>query len=357
MSEELLEHLGWDPFFRKSGSELIQEGMSFARITAVSKNKFSVSDGLHEMLAEPTGKFLFASDEAVDLPTVGDWVLIQAMNDFNGALIHAVLPRKTVLKRKEPGKRINFQLIAANIDYGLVVQSAEHVNLNLLDRYFVMLNESGIKPIVIISKTDLVTEDQLASIEDRLLGINNRILFTSSQSEEGTVALKNILFPGKTYCLLGQSGVGKSSLLNRLLATPQLEVGEIREKDGRGRHTTVRRQLVRLETGSLFIDTPGIRELGNFDVQTGMDQTFEAFASLSSRCRFSDCSHTHEEGCAVIAALDDGEIDEDRYQNYLKLKKETEFYDLSHHDKRKRDKAFGKMVRNHLKFKRRDGKH
>lgn len=353
MTDNTMNILGWDDYFQKTGTGLLQDGQSFARVTGVDKNRYSVSDGHHEMLGELSGKFLYTLEETTGYPTVGDWVTVQQTNDFAEAIIHSILPRKTLLQRKESGKRIKFQLIAANIDYGLVVQPASHINLNLLDRYFVMLNESRIEPIVIVSKTDLITRDELESIENSLLGFGNRVLFTSSQSEGGTDSLENILFPGKTYCLLGQSGVGKSTLLNKLLKMPLLEVAAVREKDGRGRHTTVRRQLVQLGTGSLFIDTPGIRELGNFHVQRGLEQTFDDISSLASHCRFSDCSHIHEQGCAVLEVVRSGNIDEDRYRNFLKLKKETEFLDMSYRDKRKKDRAFGKMVKNHLNFKRR----
>lgn len=169
--------------------------------------------------------------------------------------------------------------------------------------------------------------------------------------------LKENIITGKTYCLLGQSGVGKSSLLNNLLEANLLKVGEVREKDGRGRHTTVRRQLVCLSSGSLFIDTPGIRELGNFQISQGLEQTFDDFSAYSPWCRFTDCSHTHEQGCAVIAAVKEDEIAKDRYENFLKLRKESEFYDMSYQQRRSKDMSFGKMVKNYKKMRGKKGEY
>ena len=160
------------------------------------------------------------------------------------------------------------------------------------------------------------------------------------------------LEPHKTYCLLGPSGTGKTSLLNKLLGEELLRVNEVREKDGKGRHTTVRRQLICLDCGSIFIDTPGMRELGNFEIASGIEQTFKSISLYAKTCRFSDCTHIHEKGCAVLKAVEQGKIDIERYRNYLKLNKEAEFYEMSYSEKHKKDKAFGKMVKNYKKMNR-----
>jgi ribosome biogenesis GTPase len=304
------------------------------------------------MTAELSGKFMFGAQRAEELPTVGDWVAIQALDKFTFAIIHSVIPRQTVLKRKEPGKRIDFQLIAANIDFGIVMQSADQLNFNLLDRYFVMLNECGIEPMTVISKIDLLSDQEVEAVKADLSKLNIHYLLISNISDAGIDALSNTLIPRKTYCLLGKSGVGKSSLLNSLLHKNFLKVHAIRERDGRGRHTTVVRQLLCLDSGSIFIDTPGMKELGNFEINAGLEQTFDEVLSHGQHCRFRDCAHTHEEGCAIIQAVKDGTIDEERYKNYLKLKKEADFYTMSHLEKRKKDKSFGKMKKNYNKFSR-----
>jgi ribosome biogenesis GTPase len=349
-----LESLGYDEWFQDVSSEFIHDEFSLARIVEVNKGNFRVADGRHEMLAELSGKFMFATTDRTDFPTVGDWVVIQALDNFSLAIIHDILPRKTVLRRKEPGKNVEFQLIAANIDYGLVVQSADALNLNSLERYLVMLHESRIQPIVVLSKIDLLTAEELTQIKVKISNFSGRYVLISNIAERGIETLSNALEPRKTYCLLGPSGVGKTSLLNRLLGEDLFRVNEVREKDGRGRHTTVRRQLTCLDSGSIFIDTPGMRELGNFEIAAGIEQTFEEISSFSAKCRFRDCTHTHEEGCAIIEAVGTGIIDAERYQNFLKIKKESEFYGMSYLEKHKKDKAFGKMVKNYKKLKRKN---
>ncbi len=350
MTVKGLEKLGYDEWVRSVGEGCIPDGFSLARVIEVNKNSYRVAGGIREIPAELSGKFLFDAENAVDFPTVGDWVVIQALDDDALAIIHSLLPRKTVLKRKEAGKRIDFQLIAANIDFGLVIQSADDPNFNLLDRYFVMLNEGGIKPIAVFSKIDLLSSSDREELKDNLSHLNNDYLFISNVTERGVEKLSQKLEPRKTYCLLGQSGVGKSSLLNSLLGTQVLKVNEVREKDGKGRHTTVRRQLICLDSGTIFIDTPGMRELGNFEINAGIDQTFE-FSTYAELCRYKDCTHTHEEGCAVIEAVTKGKIEEGRYRNYLKLKKESDFYEMSYQEKHKKDKELGKIVKNYKKFK------
>ncbi|MCU0608911.1 MAG: ribosome small subunit-dependent GTPase A [Chitinispirillaceae bacterium] len=349
MEKTTIAKLGFNERIQNSAIGFLKDDLIIARVIGVNKNSCMVSDGLHEMTAELSGKLMFDTQEPAGLPTVGDWVAIQVLNNFTFAIIHSVLPRRTVLKRKEPGKRIGFQLIAANIDFGLVMQPADQLNFKLLDRYIVMLNECSISPIIIISKIDLLSSEDIELLRNDLAGRKNQYVLISNTADKGTDAVSGMLIPRKTYCLLGKSGVGKTSLLNALLHTNFLKVNEIREKDGRGRHTTVRRQLICLDTGSIIIDTPGMRELGNFEISTGLDLTFDEVLSHAQRCRFRDCSHTHEKCCAVLQAVTNGEIDEERYRNYLKLKKEADFHQISYLEKRKMDKLFGKMKKNYEK--------
>jgi ribosome biogenesis GTPase len=343
-----LEQFGYDDWFKTRSESLMADDFSVARIIEVNKNNYKVSDGDHEIFAELSGKLLFNADTSLDYPTIGDWVLVQSFDNFSLAIIHHIIPRKSLLKRKDPGKAVEFQLIAANIDFAFIMQSVdENFNLNRLERYLVMVNESKIEPIIILSKTDLISAGTLSEIKEQIKRFNKSypILPISNLTDKGLKTLQRELKPAKTYCLLGSSGVGKTTLLNKLLGENLLEVNEVREKDHKGKHTTSRRQLIQLASGSIFIDTPGMRELAIFAVDSGLEETFDEIAALTVQCRFKDCTHISEKGCAVIEAVEQGILDEDRYANFLKIQKESDYYGMSYADKRKKDKEFGKMVK------------
>lgn len=346
----LLRKLGFDDWFAQKNNDLVQEDFAPARIVEVNKNKYKVGNGLEEVPAELSGKFLFSVENSLDYPTVGDWVAVQYFDQNTHAIIHRLFPRKSVLKRKDPGKKVEFQLIASNIDYALIVQSADaNFNLNRLERYLVMANDSNIQPVIVLSKTDLLSDSKRSEIDEQLQPLLKKypLFAISTVTDDGIDALRKELKPNKTYCLLGSSGVGKTTLLNTLIGENIFEVNEVREKDRRGRHTTVRRQLIRLDSGPIFVDTPGMRELGNFSVDSGLEETFDEIASLSSQCRYKDCTHVHEPGCAVIEAVEKGLIEESRYQNYLKIQKEAAYYNMTYVEKRQKDKEFGKMFKNY----------
>jgi ribosome biogenesis GTPase len=297
---------------------------------------------------------MFSAESALDYPAVGDWVGVQYFDDGASAIIDALLPRKTILKRKTPGKKIDYQLIAGNIDTGLIVQALDtNYNLRRLERYLVMINDSRIQPVVLLSKCDLLPATEIA---ERLTAIHNlmpgvQVMAFSNKDETGMDAVKSMLTPQQTYCMLGSSGVGKTSLLNNLLGRERYATQTIRDKDGKGRHTTTRRQLIRLPGGALMIDTPGMRELGTIAVEEGIEETFDEIAPLADRCRFSDCSHTQEQGCAILAALDAGEVAPERYESFMKLVRESNFHEMSFLEKKQKDRQFGKMVRTVMKLK------
>jgi len=350
-----LKELGFDQWFEKKYKESAQEGFVPARVTEVNKNNYSVRTETADLYSEAAGKFLFKSESSLEMPASGDWVLVQSFEEDNLAIIHDILPRKSLLKRKDPGKNLEYQLIAANIDYAFIMQSADaNFNINRLERYIVMAADSKIQPIILLSKCDLITDAEADKIKESLQRLNEKypyILF-SNKTGAGIDEIYKALQPGRTYCLLGSSGVGKTTLLNRLLGEEVFDVNAVREKDSKGRHTTTRRQLIWLENGSMIIDTPGMRELANFGIDDGLEETFDEIYSLASQCRFSDCSHVHEKGCAVIEALQNGSIDEARYINYMKIQKEAKFYEMSYLEKRQQDKKFGKMVKRILKEQR-----
>lgn len=292
-------------------------------------------------------------EAVLDYPVTGDWVLAQFHNADTFAVIHSLLPRKSLLKRKAPGRKIDFQLIAANIDAAFIMQALDaDFSINRIERYLVMIHEGHIRPVVLLSKRDLLSPED---VEQKVAGINAalpnvQVVPFSNKTGEGLVAVRDLLESRKTYCLLGSSGVGKTSLLNALVGAETFATQEVRESDGKGRHTTTSRQLIRLDSGAIIVDTPGMRELGSFAAQDGFDETFSDIMSLAEQCRFNDCTHAHEKGCAVLAAIQDGSLSEKRYKNYIKMEKESRYHEMTYLEKRQKDKKFGKMVREVLKF-------
>lgn len=320
----------------------------------VDRNAFLVRGEKQEVLAELSGRLRFAVESSPDLPCVGDWVCIEyASPDL--ATIHSILPRKSCLRRKRPGKIVDFQIIASNIDISFVVQSCQYdFNLRRLHRYLVACRDGGIDPVIILSKTDLVSSEEIDDLilELRGSGITVQILPVSNTSKAGFELLRTLLEPGKTCCFVGSSGVGKSTLINRLMGRNELDTKAV-SLTGEGTHTTSRRQLLLLNNGTMLIDTPGMRELGLLGASEGLDDSFSDIHALSLNCRFANCTHLQEPGCAVLQAIETDELSEDRYQSYLKLKKESEHHNLSYIEKRNKDRNFGRHVKAVMKHKRR----
>jgi ribosome biogenesis GTPase len=238
-------------------------------------------------------------------------------------------------------------MIAANVDYVIIVQSCHFdFNLKRLERYLVMVREGGAEPYILLTKTDLVEpavlDAQLSEIHSA--GITAPVITLSNVTQEGMDQLRQILLPEKTYCFVGSSGVGKSTLINQLVGRELLETKTV-SGTGEGRHTTVRRELVLLEGGALVIDNPGMREFGILGAEEGIGDSFSDIASLASGCRYRDCTHTSEPHCAVLEAVNSGEISQEHYDNYIKLREESEFYQMSYAEKRKKDRDFGRYIK------------
>jgi ribosome biogenesis GTPase len=347
-----LEDLGFDPWFQKKLQELHRPDCGIARITRVDRNRYLVRNEENEVQAEPTGKLLSCADSSHNLPCVGDWVFVRYYNDGTLAIIDALFPRKTFLRRKSAGKTVDYQMIASNIDVAFIMQPCDfNFNVRRMERYLVMVNEGHVDPIILLSKTDLVsTEDVKKRISEiRQAHIDPRVIAFSNVSTIGLETVQQALEKGKTYCLLGSSGVGKTTLLNHLLGREAFETTPVREKDGRGRHTTAHRQLTVLDNGAMLIDTPGMRELGLIAVGRSIDDSFSDIHELSRKCRFNDCTHTMEAGCAILLAIESGELSEERYQSYMKLMKESKFHQMSYVERRKKDRQFGRMIKSAMK--------
>ena len=341
-----LRDLGFDQWFEANIPAHLPEGCVYSRVAAVHRGGFSILDGRREIPAELSGRLSFQIDTPAELPCVGDWVAAQLYNDGEAAIIHGMFPRRTFLRRKTSGAGLAHQMIAANVDTAFLVQSCHYdFNIPRLERYLTVAADGHVEPVVVLTKTDLVGADEL---ERKLAAVRavagGEPLAVSCVSGAGLAAFMERLRPGATHCLLGSSGVGKTTLLNHLLGQRAFETRNV-SATGEGTHTTTRRQLLVLGMGGLVIDTPGMRELGLLDAGEGLAGGFDELAALAAQCRYADCLHQGEPGCAVRAAIAKGELAEERFANYLKLKRESEFNALSALDRRRRDKAFGRHVK------------
>jgi ribosome biogenesis GTPase len=332
--------LGLDPWLSDHARALCTPEQHLARVTAVHRGQCVVRNEHGEIPAKATRKFMDATESAIDMPCVGDWVCVEYPEGEDAATIHTVLPRKSFLRRKSAGKSLTFQMIATNIDMAFIVQSCHYdFNVSRLERYLVMASEGQVEPLLVLTKTDLVTETALAQsiAAIRAAGITARIIALSNVTGAGLDQIKEVMRFGKTYCLVGSSGVGKSTLINRLTGAHTVKTGSVSDS-GEGRHITVRRHLILLDQGAMLIDTPGMREVGILVASEEMEDTFDDIQQLSPDCRFSNCGHSNEPGCAVLQAIADGTLQQERYQNYRKLKTESASHETGVTDKRRKGK-------------------
>ncbi|MEO9964511.1 MAG: ribosome small subunit-dependent GTPase A [Reichenbachiella sp.] len=342
-----LEDLGYSSVLKDHRNNQGLTDFMVGRVTLEHKDRYVVKTDVVEYDAELIGNLRFTAESREDFPAVGDWVALSEY-DQNKALIHAIYPRYSVLGRQAVGKTGQQQIIATNIDYGLIVQAVNRdFSINRLERYLTICHTAKIEPIIILSKVDLVDETQLHSmLEDIQARIKNvAVLTVSSEQKDGYDAVADLIEPGKTYCLLGSSGVGKSTLLNHFSGAEKMKTGEISESIDRGKHVTTHRELVVLDRGGILIDNPGMREIGIADNTDGLEMTFDEILALSEDCKYKDCTHLHEDECAILQALQEGDLDQDSYDNYLKMYKEKMHFESSQEDKKRKDKGFGKMMK------------
>lgn len=317
------------------------------RVLVEHKERYVVRTEDGEIDAEITGNMRFSARDRADFPAVGDWVAITPFGDDAG-IIQQILPRKSMLSRQAVGQSGELQVIAANVDVALIVQAVDRdFNINRLERYLTICYSSKVTPVIVFTKTDLVDIQRITQIRE---AVESRIpdvkIFTiSNQTQDGMDLLKHFVEKGITYCLLGSSGVGKSSLLNNLTGDEKMKTGHISHSNSKGRHVTSHRELTVLPNGGILIDNPGMREVGIIDSGEGLENTFDKIFEIAEGCRFKDCTHTTEVGCAVLEALQLGELDQDAYDNFQKMERERSHYESTVAERRMKDKNFGKMIK------------
>jgi ribosome biogenesis GTPase / thiamine phosphate phosphatase len=352
-----LNRLGWNPHFERQLGPGDLDDRELARVIEEQRGGYRIAGAERELYAEPSGRLRHEAErEGALWPCVGDWVLAQTPMGGDGtARIHRVLERHTRLSRRAAGEETVEQVIAANVDTVFLVQSLNrNLSVRRLERYLAILWESGAEPVVVLSKADLCADParEVAAVEAAAAGVAVHV--TSALAPGGLDALEPYLGPGRTVALVGSSGVGKSTIVNHLLGEERMRVRGIREDD-RGRHTTTSRHLFRLPGGALLIDTPGMRTVILGEVEEGLAQTFEDVESLAATCRFRDCKHGGEPGCAVRSAIDSGALDPGRWLSYAKLQREARRHAMKS-DARLRLAEQRKWKRIHMEQRRRPDK-
>lgn len=346
-----LDDLGYNDKIEKSRIENNLEDFDIGRVISEHKERYIVKTEKGEFEAEITGNLRFSAKGREDFPAVGDWVAL-TMYDSGFSIIHGILPRFSIISRQSVSQFGEVQIIATNIDYAFLIQAVDRdFNINRLERYLTICYSSDVSPIIVLSKTDLIDEQRINGIlNDIKLRIKNvPVIAISNETQNGYEAIKKTIEKGKTYCMLGSSGVGKSTLLNNLSGRTIMRTDTISQSTNKGRHVTSHRELIILENGGILVDNPGMREVGIADTTSGLEITFDKIVSLSQNCKFKDCTHTRETGCSILEAVEKGDIDKNSYENYLKLEREKAHFELTVVEKRKKDKELGKIIKNYKK--------
>ena len=318
-----LEDLGWDDFFASAFRDINRPELVPARISAQYRSNYRVFTAAGECIAEVTGKFINVTDPGLELPRVGDWVAVQIFEQEGKAIIHELFPRRTRISRKVPDRRTEEQVIAANIDEIFIIHGLDKpINLNRMERFQSMIQEGGARPVYIFNKSDLILDLQEVHTQ---LRSDVPYLIANTLDNDGLAAVKAYIQPQRTYALVGMSGVGKSTMINKLVGAEIFQTREVRRGDAKGRHTTSHRELVLMPDGGLLIDTPGMREIQLWSTDDPLESAFPDIRNLAQQCRFSDCTHRSERDCAVKEAVEKGELEQERYEHYLKLEKEISY--------------------------------
>jgi len=343
-----LADLGWDDYFARNFDRLQDSGLIPARIAEEHRNSYSVLTGSGSFSARVSGRFRHETPDYGDYPSVGDWVAITVRPQEEKATIHHLLPRKSKFSRTAVlAGKTEEQVLVANVDTVFLVSGLDgDFNLRRIERYVTIAWDSGSRPVVVLNKSDLCEDvgTLVEQVEATVPGV--AVCAISAVENEGIDCLTPFLAPGSTVAFLGSSGVGKSTIINCLLGENRLKTSAVRESDSKGVHTTTRRELLLLPTGAIVIDTPGMREIQIWSDESGMDRLFGDIDELALQCRFSDCSHLTEPGCAIQQAIADGDLDAKRLQNYQKLQKELRYLTIRQDQKahRREVKAWHKKI-------------
>ena len=325
MTPTILTELGWNDALEAAFAPLADGTVVPGRVVLEHNHVYRVRAADGEHLAETSGRIKHLATGRRELPAVGDWVAVRVDPSGGRSVIRAILPRRSWFSRKAAGRETEEQIIAANIDTVLLVFGLDHpVNPRSIERYLVVARRSGADPVVVLNKADLSGDVPAAVAEATAAAGDAPVIAVSAKADGQAEPIEPYLRPGVTLALLGPSGAGKSTLVNRLVGREVLPTGEVRDWDARGRHTSVHRELVIRDGGGLIIDTPGMRELALWDTDTPVAETFADIAELAAACRFRDCRHDREPGCAVKQAVEAGTIEADRYASFLKLQNEQE---------------------------------
>lgn len=349
-----LEDLGYNDQFEKFRLDNHLDRFEIGRVVAEHKERYIIRTTDGEFESEITGNMRFTAKSRIDFPAVGDWVALTTYEPDFG-IIHQILPRFSTIKRQAVGQSGEIQLIATNIDCAFLVQAVDRdFNINRLERYLTICNSSKVQPVIVLSKTDLIDSENSGRMKEIVDTIQLRIknvpiIALSNETQKGYVELNGFIEKGKTYCMLGSSGVGKSTLLNNLSGKTLMRTEPISQSTNKGRHVTSHRELILLENGGILIDNPGMREVGIADSTGGLEITFDMIYILSQNCKFTDCTHTNEISCSVIEAVEKGEIDKASYENYLRMEREKAHFESTVEERRKKDKEFGKIVKYYKK--------
>lgn len=356
-----LEKFGWHATFQDAYASFNNKNLIPARVISEDRGSYILIAEAGEIRGKISGAFRYSCKKRIDFPVVGDWVTIHTTSVNAGlAIIHGVLPRNSIITRKTAGANIEAQALASNVDYIFIISGLDkNYNLRRIERYLTLAWNSGVQPVIILNKVDLIKDAVVLSkitAELDSIAIGVPVLFISSLYNQKLAELNKYFTDNKTVVLLGSSGSGKSTLTNQLLGMNLQKTTSIRHTDSRGRHTTTRRQLFLLPSGGMLIDTPGIRELQLWLDEGDVDTSFVDIYTLADNCRYHDCTHTHEAGCAVQEAVSQNLLDIGRLKNYLKMRREAKYLEQrlreTSWDSRLEKRKFGKVLRDARKRRR-----